>query len=477
MPNSNSNERKSQNNLFKITHDPLTKKFTAISFAGCGFMSMYHIGAASAIKNYAYPFFKSCNKIYGCSAGSMIATALLSDYCFGTAYRNAFILAEEIRQKPFGIFDPRFKFRPILERDLQELCPEDIHESASGKIFISLTRFKDGKNVVVSQFDTRKDFIDALICSSFVPWYLGIIPPTFKNTAYIDGGLSDNLPGCSETTIRISPFAGVDSISPTDDHDSRFHLGHVYLANNSFNLSFKNAKRLRMAFMPPSNKTMMELCKQGFYDAYKFLSENGLVYKECPGYNFSSHVPVYVNSQQRRLSRPRVSSVSDAALRTNNVKQNLIETKLRSRKRIRHISQSDMTTNNSEAEIPYELQTAFSDSKLITSKSKRQKLKNLIKFFVLPIFYPLLASINYLCHFIEGLPWLPRIWRFLIRKYYNSILVPKFIRKRIDFLLEILDVFLPYSLDLNILKENNNCSDGEIMETKVISWSPLKRYQ
>jgi len=43
-----------------------------------------------------------------------------------------------------------------------------------------LTRWKDGKNVIVNQFDSREELIQALLCSSFVPCYSGFIPPKFK---------------------------------------------------------------------------------------------------------------------------------------------------------------------------------------------------------------------------------------------------------------------------------------------------------
>merc|ERR1711971_137954 len=121
---------------------------------------------------------------------------------------------------------------------------------------------------------TREDYLDALFCSCFVPFYSGLIPPTFKNTAYVDGGLSDNLPGSDFDTVRISPFSGNSSISPKDQ---TFSAGHIMLSNNSFDLNLDNFQRLTMAFFPPDNEKIVDLCRKGYYDAYAFIVENGLM--------------------------------------------------------------------------------------------------------------------------------------------------------------------------------------------------------
>merc|ERR1711988_1849837 len=153
------------------------------------------------------------------------------------------------------------------------MLPEDIHIIASGRLSISMTRVKDRKNVIVSEYPSRKDFIDALICSSFVPFYSGVVPPTFLNTAYVDGGLSDNLPGNELNTVTVSPFSGISSISPKD---KSFSAGHVYLSNNSFDITLENMNRLASAFLPPSSGDLINLCRTGYCDAFEFLKSNGL---------------------------------------------------------------------------------------------------------------------------------------------------------------------------------------------------------
>ena len=64
-----------------------------LSFAGCGFLGLYHLGVVSCIKTYAPRTFCSkvalphipyytpaiCDQVAGASAGSMAAVAVLID--------------------------------------------------------------------------------------------------------------------------------------------------------------------------------------------------------------------------------------------------------------------------------------------------------------------------------------------------------------------------------------------------------------
>lgn len=233
-------------------------------------MGIYHIGVASCIKDHASRWLKSLDHLYGCSAGSLIAAALLTDFPLDEATKFCTDLAEHAYKRPLGPFHPRFHLEKILRKSVEKMLPDDIHLVASGRLSISMTRVKDRKNVIVSEYPTRKDFIDALMCSSFVPFYSGVVPPTFLNTAYVDGGLSDNLPGNELSTVTVSPFSGISSISPKD---KSFSAGHVYLSNNSFDITLENMNRLASAFLPPKSEDLINLCRTGYYDAFEFLRQ------------------------------------------------------------------------------------------------------------------------------------------------------------------------------------------------------------
>ena len=66
--------------------------------------------------------------------------------------------------------------------------------------------------------------LQALLASSFIPVFSGILPPKFHGIRYMDGGFSDNLPMLDENTITVSPFCGESDICPRDLSSQLFHV-------------------------------------------------------------------------------------------------------------------------------------------------------------------------------------------------------------------------------------------------------------
>lgn len=54
-----------------------------ISFAGCGFLGIYHIGVASCLQEHAPFLVANATHVYGASAGALTATALVTGACLG----------------------------------------------------------------------------------------------------------------------------------------------------------------------------------------------------------------------------------------------------------------------------------------------------------------------------------------------------------------------------------------------------------
>ena len=156
-----------------------------LSLSGCGFLGIYHIGVISAFREHVPEYLQS--KISGCSAGGLVAACALCDCCLGQMVGDTLEIALKARNHALGPLHPSFSIVDILRNGLRRILPIDAHKICSGRLFISLTRWKDGKNVIVSQFDSREELIQALICTSFVPMYSGFIPPKFKGTvSYIN---------------------------------------------------------------------------------------------------------------------------------------------------------------------------------------------------------------------------------------------------------------------------------------------------
>ncbi|KAH0616399.1 hypothetical protein JD844_027459 [Phrynosoma platyrhinos] len=163
----------------------------------------------------------------------------------------------------------------IIRDGLYKNLPENTHQLISGKLRISLTRVSDGKNVLVSNFNSKEEVVQALLCSSFVPIYCGLIPPSFRGVRYVDGGISDNLPQYnSKNTITISPFSGECDICPKGN-SANFH--EMNLTNTSIQFSLGNIYRLTQALFPPEPKVLGEICEQGYSDALRYLRENDIL--------------------------------------------------------------------------------------------------------------------------------------------------------------------------------------------------------
>ncbi|CAG9836087.1 unnamed protein product [Diabrotica balteata] len=180
----------------------------------------------------------------------------------------------EARSRSLGAFSPSFNIHKLMLENLEKFLPEDAHIRCSGKLHVSLTRVHDGKNVVVSQFDSREELIQILLASAFIPFFSGLIPPKFKGVRYMDGGYSDNLPTLDENTITVSPFCGESDICPRDDSSQLFHIN---IANTSIELSKHNMYRIVRILFPPKPEILSNMCKQGFDDALRFLHRNNLI--------------------------------------------------------------------------------------------------------------------------------------------------------------------------------------------------------
>ncbi|XP_029731254.1 1-acylglycerol-3-phosphate O-acyltransferase Pnpla3 isoform X9 [Aedes albopictus] len=243
-----------------------------LSFAGCGFLGIYHVGVAVCFKKYAPHLL--LHRISGASAGSLAACCLLCDMPLGEMTSDFFRVVNEARSHSLGPFSPRFNIQTCLLEGLQKFLPPDAHERVNGKLHISLTRVYDGKNVIVSQFNSREDLLQALLCACFIPVFSGILPPRFHGVRYMDGAFSDNLPTLDENTVTVSPFCGESDICPRDNSSQMFH---VNWANTSIELSKQNMNRFGRILFPPRPEILSSFCQQGFDDALNFLHRNNLI--------------------------------------------------------------------------------------------------------------------------------------------------------------------------------------------------------
>lgn len=238
------------------------------STTGC-----YYFGVVDCLNKYIPR--ERVNRVAGASAGSLIAAYYLMDLPLESCLREIIELTEDVRRRPLGVFDRSNQIVDVLPRVLNRLFPEDAHKQVSGRLHVVMTRYKDMKKIIVNEFESKKDLIDALNCSCFIPVWSGNHIATYKGVKHIDGGFSDNLPVFDENTIRICCFSGNTDISPYDK--SRKDLLSGTVLNTPLYFTFANFKRGRRALFPPPASYILNLLECGFHDTKIFILDNDLI--------------------------------------------------------------------------------------------------------------------------------------------------------------------------------------------------------
>ncbi|CAB4064514.1 PNPLA2 [Lepeophtheirus salmonis] len=227
-----------------------------LSFAGCGFLGIYHVGVSAAMRQYAPDLI--FNKISGASAGAMAAVCLIA----GTPLRemaNKILSACAIcRSHVGGAFNPAFNISTIIEDSLTQILPENVHEL---------------------QFCFKKELIEAVVASSFIPIFSGIMPYRYRGIRVIDGGFSVNAPKLDDGTITVSPFAGEYSICPKDSGRNKM-LHRLYLTEIGHNISIENLGRIVKVLYPPSPAKSEEIRKnETEMESSSHLHKNGTTFE------------------------------------------------------------------------------------------------------------------------------------------------------------------------------------------------------
>lgn len=244
-----------------------------LSYCGCGFLGIYHVGVATSFLEYAPQLM--VNKISGVSAGSIVAVAHVCGNLQLAYAVTAFLdVAIDARSRALGPFHPAFDMNASVREALERYLPDDIHLRVNGRLHISLTRVHDGENIIINEFDSKEDVVQAVLCSCFIPFWTGIVPPKYKGVSYIDGGFSNNLVILDDKTITVSPFAGEADICP---QDGGCGLIQFCFSNTSMCLSSENIDRLTHALLPSPPEYLSQICERGFADGIRFLQQQNLI--------------------------------------------------------------------------------------------------------------------------------------------------------------------------------------------------------
>ncbi|KAI0226335.1 Patatin-like phospholipase domain-containing protein 4 [Lamellibrachia satsuma] len=262
------------NSATRATSDDSVQSSLNLSFCGCGFLGIYHLGVASKFAQCGRRFLSCVDRYAGASAGSLVACLLgvigpdpgTIDKCSVFNYR----LAESIHETWFGIMSPHIDLLRPLELLLYELLPDDAHQVATGRLFLSLTNKHSSRNVTVSSYDSNDHLVQCLLASCCIPRVTGRKPVKIYGKKHVDGGLTNNMPILTRgRTVTVSPFSGHHDVCPRDP-DSWLGV-HVNVVRQDFRVNVYNVIRAVHTMVPPDRAQLRSYFRCGANDAERFL--------------------------------------------------------------------------------------------------------------------------------------------------------------------------------------------------------------
>ncbi|RUS71240.1 hypothetical protein EGW08_021005 [Elysia chlorotica] len=251
-----------------------------LSFCGCGFVGMYHLGVVSCLLAHGDSFLERVEKVAGSSAGALMAAVMLcAPDRIEEVAEQLQSLARELRSRPLGALTPGYSFARALRLLLDDVLPEDAHVQVSGKLHVSLTaaggqgsdkakkktnnnsnnnsnnsNSSSSNNELMTDFETREELVEALVASSYIPLYAGLKMPVIR-------GKYNN---CMITHLPVSLFC--------------LYIDHIITVTHfaSSQVSVRNVKKGAHVFFPPKRHVLQEYFNLGRFDASRFLIREGL---------------------------------------------------------------------------------------------------------------------------------------------------------------------------------------------------------
>ncbi|GLJ46932.1 hypothetical protein SUGI_0990410 [Cryptomeria japonica] len=172
------------------------------SFSAAGLLFPYHLGVAQCLIEKGY--ITENTPLAGSSAGAIVCAVIASGASMQDALKATKELAEDCR-----LNGTAFRLGAVLRGVLDKVFPDDVHVRANGRIRVAITQvFRSPRALLVDQFDSKEDLIDAVFTSSFIPGYLAPRPVTvFRKRICVDGGLTLFMPPtAADKTVRVCAF-------------------------------------------------------------------------------------------------------------------------------------------------------------------------------------------------------------------------------------------------------------------------------
>ncbi|KAM9342455.1 patatin-like phospholipase domain-containing protein 4 [Pholidichthys leucotaenia] len=282
-----------------------------ISFSGSGFLAIYQLGVAQCFQDYAPWILSSAPCILGASAGSLVAAAVACETDLITVRDEILNYAKELKSFALGPLNPSVNVFHWLERMLRKHLSSDAHLLANGRLVVAMTRLSDGKHIMMSEYHSKEDVVQALLCSCFVPGYCGFVPPSFKGIRYLDGGFTSMqpvVPGSSSPTLTVCPFSGESDICPADIPC----IWDMVINGITLKGNMANTFRFFSALYPKALESLEQSFYSGYKDGIHFLLSN-----ESLSYNQHSWL-VLENTKEEMQEKKEIKTITRLTSLRNN---------------------------------------------------------------------------------------------------------------------------------------------------------------
>nr|XP_057939873.1 patatin-like phospholipase domain-containing protein 2 [Doryrhamphus excisus] len=248
---------------------------SSLSFSGSGFLATYQLGVAQCFLRNAPWLVQTAPSILGASAGSLVAACVACQLNLVTMRNEMLYFAKKMKGFALGPFSPSVNLLHWLRYVLNKHLPSDAHLLASGRLAVALTRLDNGEHTIITEYHSKDDVIQALLCSCFVPGYCGMLPPSFNGVYYMDGGFSGMQPVLSlpDRTLTVSPFSGETDICPADTPC----MWDMVVTGLTLKGNVANGLRFFNALYPLKVATVEQAYHSGYKDAIHFLLSNQFV--------------------------------------------------------------------------------------------------------------------------------------------------------------------------------------------------------
>ncbi|EFN58812.1 hypothetical protein CHLNCDRAFT_56906 [Chlorella variabilis] len=174
----------------------------SFGFSAGGCLFPYYIGSAGALIDAG--ILTERVKIGGASAGSLLAACIKSGMPLDNIVEQNLRLLADLRQG-----GTRGRLGAVLHSFLREHLPEDAHLKCKDKAYVAVTKVTPiARPLLVSDFSSRADLIQALMTSCHIPFWLdGNAFTEFRGERHCDGGLTNFIPLPPGTVgVRICCF-------------------------------------------------------------------------------------------------------------------------------------------------------------------------------------------------------------------------------------------------------------------------------